>query len=62
MNWLGKDEGKKCKKLNFKSNSSKKRISQKLKANEKPGGGDWKSKFRKVIKISMFKVDYFDNS
>ena len=53
MNWLKTDEGKKQTKLNFKSNHVKKGRPQKRKANNKSGGRDQKTKFRKEIKTDQ---------
>ena len=52
MNWLRTCEGKKQKKLNFKSNYAKKGRPQKHKNNVKAGGGDWKTKLHKTIKAN----------
>ena len=52
MSWLRIDEGRKQKKLKFKSNSMKKGQPQKHKANNKSVGGDCNTKFRKVIETN----------
>ena len=47
------DEWMKQNKLNFKSDNSTKVRIQKRGANDKSGGGNWKSKFRKAIEIDQ---------
>ena len=61
MDWMMIDKVMKQKRLNFKLDRNKRGRPHKCNANDKSGGGNLKSKFRKAINISRFEIDHVDN-